>query len=209
MSQALLSVVQRLANDVRALALRTPSAPTWATVTSVNPLKVRPDTSFDGSEISDLENAAGMLRVGARVVIAHHNKRNWLYGPADAAKATTWADVPLPSGTIPRVDGAEPPANSRFRPQVKIHAGMVHLIAQLDPSSVTTGTTTTLFTLPEQYWPEHERRWQGFATNQGHSPFGGYISSATGEVIIQTPATRTPQYPTAHFSIIVPPWPAK
>lgn len=77
----MLGVIQRLSAELRALGQRTPSAPIWGTVTGVNPLRVEPDTSLDGPLVGDVENAAGPLAVGDRVVLQYHNRKVWVYGP--------------------------------------------------------------------------------------------------------------------------------
>lgn len=80
MTDGLLGVVQRLADQVRALAHRVPNAPTWATVTSLDPLRVRPDGSTEVLEATP-DNLAGPLAVGARVMIQVHGRKIVLFGP--------------------------------------------------------------------------------------------------------------------------------
>lgn len=80
MTDGLLGVVQRLTEKVKALSDRTPTAPTWATVTALSPLRVRPDGSTAVLEATP-DNLAGPLIVGARVMIQVHGRKVVVYGP--------------------------------------------------------------------------------------------------------------------------------
>lgn len=92
-AQSMLGVIQRLSAELRALGQRTPSAPTWGTVTGINPLRVQPDTALDGPLVGDVENAAGPLAVGDRVVLQYHNRKVWAYGPIKNAARYDQDDV--------------------------------------------------------------------------------------------------------------------
>lgn len=115
-----------------------------------------------------------------------------------SATATGWVDCTLASGISAR--------SATYRPQVRRDAsGMIHFRGQFNNFTGQTGSTVELCTIPEGFRPNFEQRFMAFQTAVGHNPFGGYVSAA-GVMGLQTPTARSPQYPSAHFAVVCPPW---
>lgn len=77
----LLGVIQRLSQQVQTLAKGVPSAPVWATVTSLAPLRVRRDGYLE-PDVDATDNAAGRLCLGDRVLTQQYRRRVVVIGPA-------------------------------------------------------------------------------------------------------------------------------
>ena len=80
MSENLLGVVQRLNARIIELSQRTPSAPLWAVVTSLDPLLVTPAGEADPI-MATPHNGAGNLTVGARILMQRYGTQVYLWGP--------------------------------------------------------------------------------------------------------------------------------
>lgn len=76
----LLTVIQRLQTQVNELAARVPTAPIWANVTSVSPLRIRFDRDTEEVEATP-HNAAGTLKIGMRVLAQLYGTQLYVWGP--------------------------------------------------------------------------------------------------------------------------------
>ena len=111
-----------------------------------------------------------------------------------------WVNVPLKDGFEYR--------GSAWELQVaKDPHGMVHLRGHMANTGLTEVTEdTTIATLPREYWPEVEVRWIGYATMNAANPWGGWIRTGNGTIVIQRNPSSPDPGPTSHFCIIAQPW---
>ena len=116
-----------------------------------------------------------------------------LYAPLN------WVNVPLMPGFAYRGAGNEL--------QVARDAhGMVHLRGQMANTGFASLTGQIPFAkVPREYLPDREVRWLAWATARADDIFGGWVSSATGEFVLQNRVGKT-EGPQSHFAIVAQPW---
>ena len=116
-----------------------------------------------------------------------------LYAPLN------WVDVPLLPGFAYRGAGYELQV-------ARDSHGMVHLRGQMANTGLTELTGQIPFAkVPREYLPDKEVRWLAWATARADDIFGGWVSSATGEFVLQNRVGKT-EGPQSHFAIIAQPW---
>ena len=112
-----------------------------------------------------------------------------------------WVDVPLEPGFEYR--------GEEYKLQVaKDPHGMVYLRGHMSNTGLESlGSDAVRFaTLAREYWPETEVRWIGYATGRASRPWGGWVRTGDGGVMIQPDSRNPDPGPAGHFSVIAQPW---
>lgn len=177
--KTLLGVIQRLQSDVRAVRQRTPSAHTWATVMDVNPLTLLLDTATDGTLVQGVENAAGPLGVGDRVVTEYRNRKIWVYGPHRQGTAVDW---------IPITPSPDFEVHAGVTPRYKIVDGVLYMQGAIAPKTGTYTTSYAAITEPLTELagvPSLDWKTSSNLAGQGaRFPLRGYIHADTLQIMV-------------------------
>ena len=115
-----------------------------------------------------------------------------------------WVNVPLEDGFEYRGSGWELQV-------AKDPHGMVYLRGHMSNKGLTNlpSDAVRIATLAREYWPEVEVRWIGYTTGGASNPWGGWIRTGDGGIMIQPDSRHPDSGPAGHFSLIAQPWQAR
>lgn len=166
----------------------------WATVTSVNPLRIRFDGETDPLPITPdtLVNPP----VGARVFVLHWMRRVTVLGRAGGVPDTGWVEVPLRSGFS---------GQAGIVPAVRRIGDTVHWSWGISNAGLTASATHSVADIPVGFRPNSTRsEYYGAISSNSAAAQGSIIVYQSGLVLIRTPAT-VGQYYIASFSYTLDP----